>query len=112
MKIISGKITCTKKKTIQSGSTITIQAVECFVDRNPQLLGQIIIPSASTFPVLFEMSFDEKPIIQNKFRGMYLIFVKIQNSHEKIIFSNSGFEFVTEKTQNILDEIDLKVEAV
>jgi uncharacterized lipoprotein YbaY len=111
MKIISGKISCTKKKTIQPGSTVYVQAVECFVDKNPELLGQIIIPSASTFPVLFEMSFDEKPIIQKKFTGMYLIFVKIQKK-DKTQFLNDGDQFVFEKTQVILDKIDLEVEAV
>ena len=111
MKIISGRISCTKRNTIPSGSTVYVQAIECFVDKNPIVLGSIVIQSASTFPVLFEMSFDEKPIIEKRYRGMYLIIVNIQKK-DKIQFNNDGKPFVIEKIQHILDKIDIEVDQV
>ena len=111
MRKISGKITCTTKNTIQTGSTVNVQVIECFVDKVPKLLGSICIPMASYFPILFEMSFDETSIIANKFKGMFLLCVNIQRK-EKVTFINNGVPFVFEQMKQILDKIELEVDEV
>ena len=108
MRKISGKITCTSRNTIQTGSTVNVQIIECFVDKVPNILGSICIPMATHFPILFEMSFDETSIIANKFKGMFLLCVNIQRK-DKVTFINNGVQFVFEQMKLILDKIELAV---
>ena len=111
MKNISGKITCKLHSRIPTGSTVYVQALEFFVDQSPKLLGSMVIASAKTFPVLFEMSFDERPILEKRYKGLYLLCVSIEKK-DKIIFSCDGIPFVIEKVQDILDKIDIEVNDV
>ena len=110
MRKLSGKITCIGKRRIQAGSIVNIEALECLVDSPSNVLGSISFQSSS-FPILFEISYDETPILRNFYNGNYILSVTIQKK-DKILYANSGQSFVFEHMKKILDNIELEVSEV
>jgi hypothetical protein len=109
MRKLSGAIKCAGRTKIKNDSIVRIQAMECFFDRAPNILGSITITHANSFPILFEILIDETPILENYYNGIYLIFVTIERK-EKLIYANDGMSFVHEHLKLILDQVDVELD--
>ena len=111
MRKLSGQIICPGKTKVPKDSIVYIQAMECFYDNHPNILGSITIESAQSFPILFEILIDETPILKNCFNGFYLVYVNIERNN-KLIYNNNGTSFVHEHLKLILDNIDVKLNEI
>ena len=111
MRKISGKITCETKNDIASGAQAEIRVIDCGRMDAPSItLGQQIINEPKSFPINFEIEYDDAFVKAEQFHGQYALQCTIQKDHQYLFVNDSRINIVSDHSKRELSETkDFKV---
>lgn len=111
MRKISGKITCATKSGIPDGAHATIQVIDCGRMDAPSItLGQQIINDIKSFPLHFEVEYDDSFLKAEGFHGQYGLNCRIETGEKLHFINDTHFSIVSDHEQrNLLDKMDFHV---
>ena len=109
MRRLLGVISCSTRKTIPEKSIVIIEVLECFKGSDPILLGQISIPEPKVFPVHFAVDFNDKPITDKLYKGMFVVNAHINTNGKLTFLCEDSVNFVDAKEKLIFDNVNLKL---
>lgn len=105
MRKISGKITCETKNDIASGAQAGIRVIDCGrMDAPSKTLGQQIINDPKSFPIHFEVEYDDSFVKAEQFHGQYALQCSIEHGDKLIFVNDTRFNIVSDHSKRELFE--------
>ena len=111
MRKISGQITCESKKEIPNGAVATISVIDCGRMDAPSItLGKQEIKDPKSFPIQFEIEYDDSFLKAEGFHGRYTVQTRIETNGKLNFITDTSFSIVSDHaTRKLADTIDFHV---
>ena len=112
MRKLSGKITCSSSDVqIPNGASAKIQVIDCGRMDAPSItLGEQIINNPNSFPIHYEVEFDDSFLKAEQFHGRYAVNCSIELGEKLLFVNDTNFNIVGDHEQReLLKTIDFHV---
>lgn len=111
MRKISGKITCETKSGIANGAKASVRVIDCGRMDAPSItLGQQIIDDPKSFPLHFEVEYDDSFLKAEGFHGQFALQCFVELGDKLLFVNDTRFNIVSDHSKReLFDTMDFHV---